>query len=45
MDERDRAMIETSDRARELVWSAERYLEDEFRKADSIEMVNQPRVL
>lgn len=38
-------MIETSDRARELVWSAERYLEDEFRKADSIEMVNQQRVL
>lgn len=45
MDERDRAMIETSDRARELVWSAERYLEGEFRKADSIEMVNQQRVL
>jgi cystathionine beta-lyase family protein involved in aluminum resistance len=38
-------MIETSDRARELVWSAERYLEGEFRKADSIEMVNQQRVL
>ena len=38
-------MIETSDRARELVWSAERYLEDVFRKADSIEMVNQQRVL
>jgi cystathionine beta-lyase family protein involved in aluminum resistance len=38
-------MIETSDRARELVWSAERYLEDVFRKAESIEMVNQQRVL
>ncbi|PKM40468.1 MAG: hypothetical protein CVV04_04540 [Firmicutes bacterium HGW-Firmicutes-9] len=38
-------MIETSDRARELVWSAEQYLEVEYRKADSIEMVNQQRVL
>jgi len=45
VDERDGAMIETSDRARELVWSAEQYLEVEFRKADSIEMVNQQRVL
>lgn len=38
-------MIETSDRARELVWSAERYLADVFRRVDAIEMVNQQRVL
>lgn len=34
-----------SDRARELVWSAEQSLEDVFRRADAIEMVNQQRVL
>ena len=38
-------MIETTDRARELVWSAERYLEDVFRRVDAVEMVNQQRVL
>ena len=38
-------MIETSDRARELVWSAERYLADVFRRVDAVEMVNQQRVL
>ena len=45
MDEEERNMIETSDRARELVWSAERYLADVFRRVDAIEMVNQQRVL
>lgn len=38
-------MIETTDRARELVWSAERYLTDVFRRVDAVEMVNQQRVL
>ena len=38
-------MIEISDRARELVWSAERYLTDVFRRVDAVEMVNQQRVL
>ena len=38
-------MIKTTDRARELVWSAERYLSDVFRRADAVEMVNQQRVL
>ena len=38
-------MIEISDRARELVWSAEQYCKDVFRRVDSIEMVNQQRVL
>ena len=38
-------MIKTTDRARELVWSAERYLEDVFRRVDAVEMVNQQRVL
>lgn len=34
-----------SDRARELVWSAERSLESVFQHADAIEMANQQRVL
>ena len=34
-----------SDRARELVWSAERSLERVFQRADAIEMANQQRVL
>ncbi len=34
-----------SDRARELVWSAERSLGDVFQRADAIVMVNQQRVL
>jgi cystathionine beta-lyase family protein involved in aluminum resistance len=34
-----------SDRARELVWSAERSLESVFQCADAIEMANQQRVL
>lgn len=34
-----------SDRARELVWSAEQSLERVFQRADAIEMVNQQRVL
>ena len=34
-----------SDRARELVWSAERSLEQVFQRVDAIEMVNQQRVL
>ncbi len=38
-------MIEISDRARELVWDAERYLEDVFRRVDAVEMANQQRVL
>lgn len=38
-------MIETSDHAREMVWSAERYLEDVFRRVDAVEMANQQRVL
>ena len=38
-------MIEISERARELVWSAEQYCKDVFRRVDSIEMVNQQRVL
>lgn len=38
-------MIDTTDRARELVWSAERYLADVFRRVDAVEMVNQQRVL
>lgn len=38
-------MMEISDRARELVWSAERYLTDVFRRVDAVEMVNQQRVL
>ncbi len=38
-------MIETTDRARELVWSAEQSLTDVFRRIDAIEMVNQQRVL
>jgi cystathionine beta-lyase family protein involved in aluminum resistance len=45
MDEEERNMIETTDRARELVWSAEQYLTDVFRRVDAIEMVNQQRVL
>ena len=45
MDEGIGNMIETTDRARELVWSAERYLTDVFRRADAVEMVNQQRVL
>ena len=45
MDERDRIMIETTDRARELVWSAERYLTDVFHRVDAVEMANQQRVL
>ena len=38
-------MIERSDRAREIVWSAEQFLADVFRRADAVEMVNQQRVL
>ena len=38
-------MIELSDRARELVWSAERHLENVFRRIDAVEMANQQRVL
>lgn len=38
-------MIEISDRARELVWNAELYLENVFRRADAVEMANQQRVL
>ena len=38
-------MMETSDRARELVWSAEQFLSDVFRRVDAVEMVNQQRVL
>ena len=38
-------MMEISDRARELVWSAEQYCNDVFRRVDAIEMVNQQRVL
>ena len=38
-------MIDVSDRARELVWSAEQYLGDVFRRIDALEMVNQQRVL
>jgi cystathionine beta-lyase family protein involved in aluminum resistance len=38
-------MIEMSDRARELVWSAERTLQEMFRRVDAVEMVNQQRVL
>ena len=38
-------MIEMSDRARELVWSAERTLQEIFRRVDAVEMVNQQRVL
>ena len=38
-------MMEISDRARELVWSAEQYCNNIFRRVDAIEMVNQQRVL
>lgn len=38
-------MMTISDRARELVWSAERSLESVFQRADAIEMANQQRVL
>lgn len=38
-------MMEISDRARELVWRAERTLEPAFRRADAVEMANQQRVL
>jgi len=38
-------MIEISDRARELVWSAENALTGVFRRVDAIEMANQQRVL
>lgn len=38
-------MMTISDRARELVWSAERSLETVFQHADAIEMANQQRVL
>ena len=38
-------MIEMSDRARELVWSAERTMQDLFRRVDAVEMANQQRVL
>ena len=31
-------MMETSDRARELVWSAEQFLSDVFRRVDAVEM-------
>ncbi len=45
MDEGDGHMIEISDRARELVWSAEQYLKDVFHREDAVEMANQQRVL
>ncbi|HQQ40029.1 MAG TPA: methionine gamma-lyase family protein [Clostridia bacterium] len=38
-------MIEISDRARELVWSAESALTGVFQRTDAIEMANQQRVL
>ena len=38
-------MIEISDRARELVWSAEQDCKDVFRRVDAVEMANQQRVL
>ncbi|NCB06511.1 MAG: hypothetical protein EOM69_13445, partial [Clostridia bacterium] len=38
-------MIEISDRARELVWSAESVLTGVFQRTDAIEMANQQRVL
>lgn len=38
-------MIEITDRARELVWSAEQTLENVFHRVDAVEMVNQQRVL
>ena len=38
-------MIETTDRARELVWSAEQFCANEFRRIDAVEMANQQRVL
>lgn len=38
-------MIEISDRARELVWSAESALAGVFQRTDAIEMANQQRVL
>ena len=38
-------MIEITDRARELIWSAEQSLTDVFRRVDAVEMVNQQRVL
>lgn len=38
-------MMTISDRARELVWNAERSLESVFQRADAIEMANQQRVL
>ncbi|NLI54034.1 MAG: hypothetical protein GX417_06845 [Clostridiales bacterium] len=38
-------MIEISDRAREMVWSAEQYLESVFRRVDAVEMAAQQRVL
>ena len=38
-------MMTISDRARELVWSAERSLESVFQRVDAIEMANQQRVL
>jgi cystathionine beta-lyase family protein involved in aluminum resistance len=45
MDEGEGLMIEITDRARELVWNAEQFLMDVFRRADAVEMVNQQRVL
>ena len=45
INERINEMIEISDRARELVWSAEQSCKDVFRWIDAIEMVNQQRVL
>lgn len=38
-------MIEITDRARELVWSAESVLTGVFQRTDAIEMANQQRVL
>ncbi len=38
-------MIEVTDRAREMVWSAEQYLEQVFRRVDAVEMAAQQRVL
>ncbi len=37
--------MKISDKAREIVWDAERSLTDSFRRADAIETVNQERVL
>ncbi len=38
-------MIQISDRAREMIWSAERDLQEPFMRADSVEMITMQRVL